>query len=74
MKFFNNSCGLPSSNLDSDEFTEAWLPCNLNQACLATVFCMKTLLVDVNLDELVNFIEGLYLAFFVNHSESPIVA
>jgi hypothetical protein len=71
---YNSSCGLPLSDLDSDKFIEALIPCDLNQACLAAVFCLMTLLVEVNLYELVDLIEGLYLAVFVNHAESPIEA
>jgi len=74
MRFFNNSSGLPSSNLDSDELAETRFPSNLNQACLATIFSLKKLLDDVNLYKLVDFIEGLYLAVFVYHGQSPVVA
>jgi hypothetical protein len=41
---------------------------------LAALFCLNTLLVDVNLYEFVDLRECLYLAVFVNHAESPIVA
>jgi hypothetical protein len=37
---FNTSCGLTLCDLDSDKFIEARLPCDLNKACLATVFCL----------------------------------
>jgi hypothetical protein len=71
---FNSSYGLPHSDFDSDKFIEALIPCDSNIACLATVFCFKKLLVEFNLYKLVDLIEGLYLAFFVNYAESAVVA
>lgn len=53
---------------------EAWFSYHLNQAYLATVSSLKTFLVDVNLYELVDLIESLYLAVSANHTETSLLA
>ena len=72
--FFRISSRLPLLDFDSYNLLEALFTCNLNQTFFATVFCLKNLLVDINLYELVYLIEDLFIAVSVNRTETPVVA